>query len=818
MLPPTSSGSRLVALRATGLLDAAASPLLDGLARIATRALGVPSAMVTLVDDQHHWCAGRAVNGPALDESSISLASSFCRRVVTGQAPLLIPDSRLASLEEGGALDEPLPLRAYAGVPLTTETGDTLGAFCVTDTVPREWTGEDVANLEDLARAAVAELELRIALTARRTSEARLAGIIESATDAIVTTDERQRIVLANSTAERLFGYAASELLGQSLDLLIPEDRRARHHEHVERFGADGMTTRSMGRHGSHDALVLSARRRDGSTFPIDASISQVMTDEGRLFTVILRDVSARVAADEERARVEDALRESEARARVLFRDSPMPMWVFDLETLRIRDVNSAAIARYGYSYEEFRALSAADLRPAEDVPEFLASVAEPRRGVANIGVFRHRAKSGEVFSAKVTAQSTTYDSRAARIVLCEDITAQVLLESQLRQAQKMEAVGLLAGGIAHDFNNLLTIIQGNLAFVRSELADDHPVRRDLDEVYMAGERAVSLVRQLLTFSRQQPVRPEEVQVASVVRQAESLLRRVIGEEITLHVTLPATPTLVRVDRGQLEQLLMNLAVNARDAMLTPLHGHLGRGGTLRIDVDTTTLHLSDARLWGDVAPGRWVRIQVRDTGHGMTAETQAHAFEPFFTTKAVGSGTGLGLSTVFGIVRKAGGAIRLESSPGNGSTFTILLPELADSAAPRGDAAAPSDSEAVDTGVTILLVEDETGVRVTARRILERRGYTVLEASNGIEALAMWREWHNEIDVVVTDLRMPKLGGRDLIERLAADRPDLPVVLFSGYSDLQDVPPPRARQVMLSKPFTGEELHAAVAAVRAVD
>ncbi|HYW31369.1 MAG TPA: PAS domain S-box protein, partial [Gemmatimonas sp.] len=684
------------------------------------------------------------------------------------------------------------------------------------------------------------------------------------------------------------------------------------------------------------------ARRRDGTTFPIDTSISQVESDEGRLFTVILRDVSARVAAEAERAQVENALRESETRARILFRDSPMPMWVFDLETTRILDVNDAALARYGYTREEFCALSAAALRPPEDVPRFLASVAEPRRGLAHIGIFRHVTKAGTPFDVEVTAQDTTYDNRPARVVLSkditerqvaedalrrseqryalavratgnaiwewdlmtdiltwsegapsvmgyvspvpsalswwadrvhpddrtrvmdslgavtdassdtddwraryrfrredgtyavvvdcgsvlrdttrqgvrmigamEDITAQVMLEAQLRQAQKMEAVGQLAGGVAHDFNNLLTIIQGNLAFVQAEMAADHPARSDLDEVRMAADRAGTLVRQLLTFSRQQPVQPEDVQLTEVVGQAEKLLRRVIGEEISLVVTLSEDSTLVHADPGQLEQVLMNLAVNARDAMLTPQHGHDGRGGTLSIDVDAVTLAPSESRTWDQVRPGRWVRLVVRDTGHGMDADTQTHIFEPFFTTKAIGAGTGLGLSTVFGIVRQAGGAIRVDSSQGRGTTFTILLPALAQDAsngAVRRGMATPVSTAAVHT--TVLLVEDEKGVRATVRRILERHGYAVLEARNGADALLLWRAHRDAIGVLVTDLRMPELGGRELVAHLSAERPELPAVLISGYADAPDIPSTRPQQVTLAKPFTINALLTAV-------
>jgi PAS domain S-box-containing protein len=259
------------------------------------------------------------------------------------------------------------------------------------------------------------------------------------------------------------------------------------------------------------------------------------------------------------------------------------------------------------------------------------------------------------------------------------DVTDQRRLEERLRHAQKLEAVGQLAGGIAHDFNNLLTVIKGNLEFVQEALEDElpggHPVLDDLEQIARSAERTRTLVRQLLAFSRRQQLRLQRVRVDALVTEAERLLRRVLGEDIVLAVHVEGTPAVVLADPGQLEQVLMNLAVNARDAMRTPAHGHAGTGGMLALEVDATALGADEAAGWDDVAPGRYVRLVVRDTGHGMDAATRARAFEPFFTTKPVGVGTGLGLATVHGIVRQAGGAIRVDSAPGAGTTFTILLP-----------------------------------------------------------------------------------------------------------------------------------------------
>jgi nitrogen-specific signal transduction histidine kinase/CheY-like chemotaxis protein len=398
-----------------------------------------------------------------------------------------------------------------------------------------------------------------------------------------------------------------------------------------------------------------------------------------------------------------------------------------------------------------------------------------------------------------------------------EDLTAQRQLEDELRQAHKLEAIGQLAGGVAHDFNNLLTVINGNIEFLRSDLSADlpteHPAFGDVEQIAHAAERARSLVRQLLTFSRKQPVRLQRLDAGTALRNAETLLRRVIGEEIQLavHVSEEASHAMVLIDPGQFDQVLMNLAVNGRDAMLTALHGHPGAGGTLDIELDTATLTPAEARALGVASAGRWLRLRVRDTGHGMDATTRSRAFEPFYTTKSVGTGTGLGLSTVFGIVIRAGGAIDVESAPGRGTTFTVLLPmDGVDGTDGKPDATT-IPARGADT---VLLVEDEALVRAVARRILERHGYTVLEARHGADALLVWRTHRAAIAAVVTDLRMPEMGGRELVAQVRGMQPELPVVFLSGYSDEAAPTPDGPHDAFVHKPFTSETLLSALGRV----
>ncbi|MDF1502532.1 PAS domain-containing protein [Roseisolibacter sp. H3M3-2] len=536
-------------------------------------------------------------------------------------------------------------------------------------------------------------------------------------------------------------------------------------------------------------------------------------------------EVTERVRSLRRAEALAEALRESRARARALFVDAPLPMWVFDLETLRVLDVNEAAVAHYGWPRDAFVGMSVEALRPAETLRELHDALAGAReelaRGERSLARFqtRHRTRDGRVVDVELAAQNTTYGGRPARIVLAADVTARVDLEERLRQAQKMEAVGRLAGGVAHDFNNLLTVIGGNLEFLQADLPPglppDHAARGDAAEIAHAAERARGLVRQLLAFSRRQPVRPERLRVAELVRGAEKLLRRVIGEEIVLAVHVADEALAVHADPGQLEQVLMNLVVNARDAMLEPRHGHAGGGGAVEVEVAPARLTPGEAAAWDGLAArddGRYVRLTVRDSGHGMDDATRARAFEPFFTTKAVGAGTGLGLSTVLGIVQQAGGGVRVTSAPGAGTQVTILLP-----AADAGDETVvgrrPGDGTRAGAPATVLVAEDEAPVRALLRRALERHGHRVLEARHGGDALQAWRRHAGEISAVITDLRMPEMGGRELVARLRAERPDLGVVFLSGYAD--EVPGPLGPgERFVEKPFVTATLIEALAAV----
>jgi PAS domain S-box-containing protein len=465
---------------------------------------------------------------------------------------------------------------------------------------------------------------------------------------------------------------------------------------------------------------------------------------------------------------------------RVLIDHSSDSVMVVDPNTGRFLDVNETGYRLLGYTRDEFLAMSAfevdATLRPAA-FPELIE---EMRRGGVRSWEGTRRRKDGSTFPVEVSARYVQLD-RAYIVTVARDITerrkaesARASLEDQLRQAQKMEAVGRLAGGIAHDFNNVLSVILSYSEMIGMELEPGEPLRDDIEEIRLAGLRAADLTRQLLAFSRKQVLEAKVLDLNQSVAGVETMLRRVLGAGIELTV-LPATGLWnVRADPGQIEQILMNLVVNARDAMPAT--------GKLVIETRNVELDEEYANAHHDVAPGHYVKLAVTDTGVGMGKDTLTRIFEPFFTTKEAGKGTGLGLATVFGIVKQSGGHIWVYSEPGQGTTFKIYLPRVSGAAEVR-----PSQRPEADSGPgseTILLVEDDEQVRAVARGVLRRRGYVVLEAPNGGEALLICEQHTARIHLLLTDVVLPRMSGRQLAERLVAMRPDMKVLFMSGYTD----------------------------------
>jgi len=462
----------------------------------------------------------------------------------------------------------------------------------------------------------------------------------------------------------------------------------------------------------------------------------------------------------------------------------------------RIVDMNGRLVELLGYSAEELVGMPVERLVAPEDRALVEAHM---RRGSRERYEHRVVRRDGSTLMVEVQGRPYLHEGRTLRVTAIRDITERVELEEQLRHAQKMEAVGRLAGGVAHDFNNLLLVIGMHCQILLDDLPPGDPRREEVEVIARAGERAAALTRQLLAFSRRQVLDPKVLDLNAVVAAAEQMLRRLVEEPISVVARLDPALGAIRADVGQLEQVLLNLAVNARDAMPS--------GGTLTLETANVEVSGETHRVErGILPPGGYALLRVSDTGIGMDAETRSHVFEPFFTTKPKGKGTGLGLSTVYGIVRQSEGYVAVESEPGHGTTFEIYLPRV--TGAPVEPAAAPADTAVVKGGETILVVEDEAAVLDVVSETLRRDGYRVL-AAHDAESAQTIAEREGTIALLITDIVLPGLDGRALADRLTARRPELDVLLISGYADDTLLPHGAlaAGLQFLQKPFTADAL-----------
>jgi two-component system cell cycle sensor histidine kinase/response regulator CckA len=911
-------------------LERPAEEAFDRLTRLAARLLGAPVALVSVMgEDRAFLKSAVGVPEPWASERAMPLAYSFCRHVIASGAPLVVEDTRRQPLVRSNPAIRELSWISYAGVPLTTGDGQTAGALCVIDALPRIWSPRDVALLQDLAASVVTEMELRSPLLRGEPGPRDpAADVFEVSALPMGLVESDGRWLRVNRALAELLGTTVEALAGRPAELSThPADRTADHEavrlllagecdsytaekrvlgaggeprwvlatvtafpvgpgvpprfhvaltdigdrkqaevelrEREERFRLaaeaaqdavwdwDLLTDRitwdepAEGTFGYRYATPgataawwyerLHADDRERAVSGIHAAIARGATEwteeyrfraaDGRY--VHVRDC-ARIVRDEagdavrmvggltdvtERVRSEEALGRSNRLLEQVLDHLPVGVWVLDRDGL-IRFANPASRVIWGGArfvglddFGEFHGWRAATGDPI--APGEWAAARAIRKGETTLGEVVHiesfdgahrtmlnsavplRALDGGIIGAIALQQDIT-DQRAGEEALRRS-------EDQLRHSQKLEAVGQLAGGIAHDFNNLLTGILSYSDLILQELRADDPIRGDIEQIRHAGQRAAGLTRQLLAFGRRQVLQPRVLSLNACVGEVDAMLRRVVGAGVTLENELDSGLWHVLADPGQLEQVLVNLVINARDAMPD--------GG--RVTVTTANLHLTatdDARGNG-VRPGAYVTLSVSDTGVGMDVQTQARIFEPFFTTKESGKGTGLGLSTVYGIVEQSGGHIEVESAPGQGATFTIFLPR--DSGAVAA-AARPTDRRSFPGGTeTLLLVEDEAAVRGSARRLLERHGYTVIEARHGADALRIIEAGDQAVDLVITDVVMPEMGGRELVERLRTRHPGVKVLFMSGYSERtvasDGVMPPGTGFV--EKPFTIEQL-----------
>jgi two-component system cell cycle sensor histidine kinase/response regulator CckA len=534
-----------------------------------------------------------------------------------------------------------------------------------------------------------------------------------------------------------------------------------------------------------------------------DLAFAQSIAEHAALAIGNARSYAAEHASHAAAVSANRALHESEEAHRLLFEASPLPLFVFDVETLAPLAVNEAALLLYGYSHDEFMKLTISSLavHGHDTARARLAALGD----AAAAGTTHYLRKDGSHFVAEYTTRVLSFAGRLARIAVIKDLTAQRRseealrrTEEQLRQAQKMEAVGRLAGGIAHDFNNVLSVILSYGDMLLAEMKPGEPMRDDVEEIRKAGKRAADLTRQLLMFSRQQVLEPKVLDLNEVLTSMDKMLQRILGADVDL-ASRPGQPLgRVLVDRGNIEQVIMNLVVNARDAMPT--------GGRLTMETGNVVLDEAYARQHLGVKPGPHVMLAVTDTGTGMDRATLTRIFEPFFTTKEAGKGTGLGLSTVFGIVQQSGGSVWVYSEPGKGTTFKVYLPRVERAV----DVVRPMAALTTLRGTeTILLVEDDDQVRAVARGILGKSGYHVVEARNAGEALLHSEQHPGVIHLLLSDVVMPQMSGPELAKRLASARPEMKVLCMSGYTDDSIVRHGvlEARIAYLQKPITPETL-----------
>jgi PAS domain S-box-containing protein len=627
----------------------------------------------------------------------------------------------------------------------------------------------------------------------RETAETRchyLEQIFLKSPDALTVLDRYDRALSVNPAFQTMFGYNSGDLLGRSIDtLIVPAEREAE-----ARWMAENVAR------GESVSIETQRKRNDDSLIEVSILAAPLIVGGQSVGSYsIYRDITE----PKKTAALHSA--RSEARYRSLVQSSAYGIYRSSPEG-KFLDVNPALIAMLGYSSAE----ELLRLDPQHDLfvsrPEHARLIQEFRSTGRIDGVeVRWKQRNGSPITVRISGRAVIGGGEAMDEMeaIVEDITDRRALEEQFRQAQKMEAVGRLAGGLAHDFNNLLMVISGYTEVMLEALDTAHPLHTKARAIQQASDRATTLTRQLLAFSRKQLLELKIVDVNAIVEDMERLLRPLIGENIELSTNLAADSSHTRADAGQLEQVLMNLVVNAKDAM--PSGGHIA--------IETQNIIVGDSCGSGKsfIRPGNYVMISVSDDGHGMDKDTQSRIFEPFFTTKEKGKGTGLGLSTVYGIVKQSDGYLMVESELGSGTTFIIYLPQIDGAAETRDDA--PSRKEALCGSETVLLVEDEESVRQLVKDTLERKGYRVLEAENGEAGLAIAAQHHPQIDLVITDVVMPQLGGRELAQRLRASRPEVKVLYLSGYTEDAIVGEGTGEGTMesgksfLQKPFTLQSL-----------
>jgi PAS domain S-box-containing protein len=626
------------------------------------------------------------------------------------------------------------------------------------------------------------------------------ADLLEALPDAVVAVDRDGVIVQLNSQTQELFGYNRDELIGQNVEILVPETYRSQHHQHRESF-AQTPKTRRMGA-----GLDLYGRRRNGSEFPVEISLSPVSTEKEWFVLSAIRDISDRKRIAEELRRANEELHRRTAEQLGEYRSRLASIVDSSEDAILSKDLtgivmswNRGAERMYGYPAEEVVGKHISILAPSDrsdEISKILQKIVEGETVDHYESVRVTKDGRPLEVSLSVSPLTNAIGEVVGASVIARDITSQKRAEAQMRQSQKMEAIGRLAGGVAHDFNNVLGIINACTEFLRDRIDSAAEASIYVDNIRNAIERGTALTRQLLTFSRTSAIQPQILDLNDRLKDIGKLLRPLLGDDIEVLIVSRSTSAVIEADPGQLDQVVVNLAVNARDAM--------PRGGKFILETGAARFDEAFAAQHQAMSAGKYVQLAVSDTGHGMDETTVSRIFEPFFTTKEPGKGTGLGLATVYGIVRQSAGHIFVYSEPGHGTTFKIYLPDaeqkIGAGSKPEADSVSPKSH-----GSTILLVEDDEIMRHLTRQLLQEHGYTVVEADDGKAALEWLESNPAHIDLLLTDVVMRHMSGPELAERLHTSHPALKVAYMSGYTGelMANRKMLKPGAILLEKPFT---------------
>lgn len=791
----TNEPLRLEALRACQILDTAPEEVFDSITQLAAYICRTPISLVSLVDESRQWFKSHT----GLEVKETPRQMSFCAYAILQSEPFIIPDAtRDPRFADNPLVTGPPNIRFYAAAPLFTSEGFALGTLCVIDTAPRELDEHQRYALKALSQQVLAQIETKRALLelaatmkdlkktqqALQKSDEMFSKAFRSGPDPMtISTLDEGRYVEVNDAFVRLSGHTFQEAIGRTAtDLnfwLSTSDRM--------RFVS------SLQLHAPVQDAEVRFRAKNGEIR--DALLSaDIVEMNGQPFILsIVRDITAR-------KQYETAIKESAERYRLLFERNLAGVYRTTTDG-RILDCNDSFARMLGYeSRQDVLNKSAAEFYVTGSDRDAFLDLLRQNQILTNTQT-RLKRRDGSIAWILENVSLITKDGTQVIEGTAVDISSYKQLEEQFWQAQKMEGIGRVAGGVAHDFNNLLSIITGYTQIIADGLELGSPLRDKAGQILKASARAATLIRQLLAFSRKQVLTPQVLDLNKVLSSFAKMLPQLIGEDIHLQIVRGESLGKVKTDPAQIEQILMNLAVNARDAMPA--------GGKLTIETANITLDDEYAKTHPSVQPGKYVMLSVTDTGTGMSEETRQHLFEPFYTTKEVGKGTGLGLSTIYGIVKQSGGNIWVYSELERGTSFKIFFPSVAgeETAAER-----KSISEGSPRGTeTVLVVEDEGALRTLAVHFLESKGYTVLDAADAVEALEAFRR-HPEINLLLTDIIMPGLNGRKLSEQLSQRKPDLKVLFTSGYdASTTEEGGLNSKTRLLQKPFSLDALARAV-------